>query len=188
MRRRFAALAAALLCGTVAVAAPPGLDACARCHGADGIATEPATPHLAGLDAAYLTRQFAAFAEGRRRQDDMNTLAGDIDAERLTPLVRWYASRPPFPAGNAPRPGVGQMLYDEGRTQSGTPACVTCHQPDGVGNARFPRLAGQKKSYLVGQLNAFRSGRRATDPAMTETARSLSAGDIRALADALGRD
>jgi len=187
MRRRFAALAATLLCSAV-VAAPPGLDACARCHGADGIATDPATPHLAGLDATYLSRQFAAFAEGRRRQDDMSTLAGDIDTERLAPLVRWYAGRPPFPAGDAPRPGAGQTLYDEGRTQTVTPACVTCHQPDGVGNARFPRLAGQKKAYLVAQLEAFKAGRRATDPAMTETARSLNASDIRALSAALGRD
>ncbi|SDI64657.1 c-type cytochrome [Propionivibrio dicarboxylicus] len=187
MRQTLAALAAAFL-STLAFAAPAGLEACARCHGVDGIATDPATPHLAGLDAGYLSRQVAAFADGRRRQDDMSTLAGDIDAERLAPLLRWYASRPPFPAGDAARPGAAQTLYDEGRTQIGTPACVTCHQPDGVGNARFPRLAGQKKAYLVAQLEAFRSGRRGTDPAMTETARSLSAGDIRALADALGRD
>lgn len=188
MRRRFAALAATLLCSAVVVAAPPGLDTCARCHGADGIATDPATPHLAGLDAGYLSRQVAAFADGRRRQDDMSTLAGDIDDERLTLLVRWYASRAPFSAGDAPRPGAGQTLYDEGRTQSGTPACVTCHQPDGIGNARFPRLAGQEKAYLVKQLDAFKAGRRTTDPAMTETARSLSASDIRALAETLGRD
>lgn len=186
--RRLPAALAAILFASLAGAAAPDLGACARCHGADGIATDPATPHLAGLDAGYLSRQFAAFAEGRRRQDDMTTLAADFDAEQLAPLVRWYASRPPFPAGNAPRPGAGQTLYDEGRTSSGTPACVTCHQPDGVGNARFPRLAGQKKAYLVSQLEAFRSGRRSTDPAMTETARSLGAGDIRALAEALGRD
>ena len=133
-----------------------------------------------------LSRQFGFFAENRRRNEDMAALAGDIDSAGLTAISRWYAGRRPPAAGNPGSRHAGQRLYEEGNGNSAAPPCATCHQPDASGNARFPRLAGQKKPYLVKQLNDFKSGRRATDPQMAEVARGLSAADIQALADYLG--
>jgi cytochrome c553 len=46
------------------------------------------------------------------------------------------------------------MDGDEAR---GVPACAGCHEVDGSGGKRFPRLAGQHKAYLVGQLEKFKN-------------------------------
>jgi cytochrome c553 len=59
-------LAAALLCA--ALAAPPAkAQACAACHGADGNATDPAVPSLAGQQAQYLSIQLTARSGARTR-------------------------------------------------------------------------------------------------------------------------
>ena len=68
-------------------------------------------------------------------------------------------------------------------TDSGVPACAGCHQSDGKGNARFPRLAGQHQTYVLKQLADYKSGRRATDPLMTTVGKRLSTDEARALAE-----
>jgi len=61
-------------------------------------------------------------------------------------------------------------------------ACTGCHGANGIGlSAEFPNLAGQKKDYLVKQLNAFKSGSR-KDPTMNAMVAALSAPDIENLA------
>lgn len=45
--------------------------------------------------------------------------------------------------------------------QDYTGACASCHGPKGIStNPMIPSLAGQDRSYLIGQLQAFREGRR----------------------------
>lgn len=60
--------------------------------------------------------------------------------------------------------------------------CATCHGRDGIGTApHYPNLAGQKSLYLIQQLEAFRSGARASE-VMTVMAEPLSDEDIGDLA------
>ncbi|MGB7540561.1 MAG: c-type cytochrome, partial [Burkholderiales bacterium] len=61
-------------------------------------------------------------------------------------------------------------------------ACAGCHGAQGVsGNPAWPSLAGQRGGYLVGALQAYKSGAR-RDPLMSEQAKGLSEGDIGDLA------
>jgi cytochrome c553 len=61
-------------------------------------------------------------------------------------------------------------------------ACFACHGRDGVSeSAEIPNLAGQKKRYLVRQLQAFKSGERKND-LMSAVAAQLGDADIEALA------
>ena len=76
-----------------------------------------------------------------------------------------------------------RQLFEDGNTDSGVPACAGCHQSDGQGNARFPRLAGQHQAYVLKQLADYKSGRRATDPLMTTVGKRLSIDEARALAE-----
>lgn len=63
-------------------------------------------------------------------------------------------------------------------------ACQACHGRDGVSSAdHIPNLAGQKKGYLVKQLEAFKRGER-KDDLMAAIAVQLGDGDIAALAQA----
>lgn len=60
--------------------------------------------------------------------------------------------------------------------------CAACHGPDGNSvNPQWPSLAGQHATYIVKQLEAFKSGAR-SDPLMTPQAMMLSEEDMRNLA------
>jgi cytochrome c553 len=60
--------------------------------------------------------------------------------------------------------------------------CGACHGATGIsGNPAWPHLAGQKASYLVNVLKAFRGGLR-KDPMMAAVVRGLSDADIEDLA------
>jgi cytochrome c553 len=62
------------------------------------------------------------------------------------------------------------------------PACQACHGRAGISiAATIPNLAGQKKAYLVAQLQAFRAGSRKND-LMSAIAAQLSDAEIDALA------
>ncbi|MBF0470951.1 MAG: cytochrome c4 [Gammaproteobacteria bacterium] len=59
-----------------------------------------------------------------------------------------------------------------------TATCMACHMTDGNSvNPIWPKLAGQHESYLVKQLNEFKSGLR-KDPTMTAMSMALSEQDV----------
>ena len=61
-------------------------------------------------------------------------------------------------------------------------SCAACHGEEGASaNPEWPNLAGQQRGYLIGALQAYKSGAR-RDPMMTDTAKDLSEPDINALA------
>jgi len=158
---------------------------CAACHGLDGNSTDPANPKLAGMDQEYLMRQLKAFAEGKRRDDTMSAIIASLDSGDFAKLATYYGSQKPTP-GTVRDPQLaakGRALFEDGNTDSGVPACAGCHQSDGKGNARFPRLAGQHQAYTLKQLADYKSGRRATDPLMTTVGKRLSTDEARALAE-----
>jgi cytochrome c553 len=60
--------------------------------------------------------------------------------------------------------------------------CAVCHGPTGLSTlVNAPHLAGQPEGYLVEQLKAFRSGKRANE-VMAVIAKPLSDSDIAELA------
>jgi cytochrome c553 len=65
------------------------------------------------------------------------------------------------------------------------PACLGCHGTESA-NPVYPRIAGQKAEYIVGQLHLFRGGTRGGTPfhhLMANAAKGLTDADITALAD-----
>ena len=158
---------------------------CAACHGVDGNSTEPANPKLAGMDQEYLMRQLKAFAAGTRRDDAMSAIIATVDTSDFAKLAAYYGPQKPAPGKvlDAQLAAKGRTLYEDGNTDSGVPACAGCHQSDGKGNARFPRLAGQHQAYTLKQLADYKSGRRATDPLMTTVGKRLTTDESKALAE-----
>lgn len=158
---------------------------CAACHGLDGNSTDPQYPKLAGMEQEYLMRQLRAFASGKRREETMSAIIAGIDPNDFSGLAAYYGKLKPAPGKvNDPQlAAMGKPLYDDGNTDSGVPACAGCHQPDGKGNARFPRLAGQHQAYTLKQLADYKSGRRATDPLMTTVGKRLTPEEAKALAE-----
>jgi cytochrome c553 len=158
---------------------------CAACHGVDGNSIDPTYPKIAGMDSDYLTRQLRYFASGRRRSDIMAPIVAEIRPVDFPALANYYSEQKPLPGKvNDPRlAAIGKILYDDGNTETGVPACAGCHQPDGSGNMRFPRLAGQHQAYTLQQLDEYGSGRRASDRLMVSVAQRLSADEMKALAE-----
>ncbi len=90
-----AALVAVTSASAFAAAPKPArLGLCATCHGEDGIARMPGTPHLAGQDRAYLRAALDAYRDGRRDVPAMRAAVGALTADELDALADWYAARP----------------------------------------------------------------------------------------------
>jgi cytochrome c553 len=66
--------------------------ACAVCHGVNGIANTPDAPHLAGQPVIYLTAQLRAYRNGKRAHEVMGVLARGLSDEDIGHLAAWYAS------------------------------------------------------------------------------------------------
>lgn len=167
--------------------------ACAACHGADG-AGNPRVgfPRLAGLNATYLYRQLGDIASNTHAGIVMQPTARALsDAERAA--LAQYFSELPIPAALAtpsvPMPSpdsVGAILATRGRWSQQLPACDQCHGPGGVGVGEyFPPLAGQPASYIVSQLQAWKTGKRHNDPLhlMQHVSQQLDDQDMTAVAD-----
>lgn len=206
-RRRFAPLllaAAALLAGnaraddialgkTIATqGTTTGVAACIGCHGAQGEGNAAAGfPRLAGTNAAYLSAQLAAFADGSRQNPVMQPLAKLLSPHDRDAVSAYFASLPAPPAipasdaASIDPANTGAWLATRGRWSQGLPACAQCHGAGGLGvGTAFPPLAGQPAAYIAGQLNGWKHGTRAPGPMalMPMIASKLSDADIDAVA------
>jgi len=80
-------------------------------------------------------------------------------------------------------PDNASYVGDAVAGQSKSVSCMACHGAAGLSNNDFwPNLAGQKKAYLIKQLQDFRDGSR-SDSLMSPMAESLSDDDIADLAE-----
>ena len=88
--------AAAFLLTTSAVMAqtkvPAAAQMCGTCHGANGIATAPDAPNLAGQSAIYTGAQLKAYRSGLRKHEVMNVVAKPLSDADIDTLSAWYAS------------------------------------------------------------------------------------------------
>ncbi|MBS0569895.1 MAG: cytochrome c4 [Proteobacteria bacterium] len=106
-----------------------------------------------------------------------STLLGAGAAAAQTP-----ASTPVPAAGTATTAPAAQAALTPGDAAAGqakTATCAACHGMDGNSpSAQYPKLAGQQASYIVSQLERFKSGKRA-NPIMLGFAAPLSEQDMR---------
>jgi cytochrome c553 len=143
---------------------------CLACHGANGEGNAAMnSPVLAGLDAAYLTRQLSHFKTGVRGGDASDVLgmqmrgmaATLVDDVAVTNVSAYIASLP-----------VVMVVVDEvdadlrnGENQYNA-SCGACHGGKAQGNSALnaPRLAGQDQAYTERQYRNFGAGIRGAHP------------------------
>ena len=191
--------AALVLCTTLAVlpAAAPVFAAdlkraeeivqgkCFICHGTEGESSSPVFPRLAGQHAAYVARQLADYKTGRRKSSAMQPMVEDLAAADFEALGRYFETRPVH-FHNVDDPELAQLgrfIYQRGNSNSGVPACASCHGAGGQGTATLPRLAGQHAQYTERQLKAFNQRERTNDNAvMHSVAVKLTELELKAVA------
>lgn len=167
-------------------AQPSGVAACAQCHGTEGQAK--GVPPLAGQPRLYLVRQLDAYAEGRRHHEVMTPIAKGLTPQQRAQLAEYFAqlavSAADAKAKSDEVPARGRMLATHGDNDLRVPACANCHGPSGVGREPNPYLAGLHAKYLAEALQAWKDGRRDTDPSrsMDVIAKNLSDTDVNAAA------
>ena len=65
---------------------------CTPCHGANGLAVAPNTPHLAGQPEPYLVDQLKAYRSGKRTHEVMGVVAKPLTDADIADLAAWFAS------------------------------------------------------------------------------------------------
>lgn len=190
MKAPFLALLAVLFAPPLSaqVHSPPESAAhCAGCHAssADGL-----TPRLEGLSAFYILRRLSAFhspaSQAPHATHYMFSEASKVGPSQAHALADHYSRQPPAPA--KPLPGLaarGRALYTKA-DQNGW-SCQSCHGPGGEGLDAAPRLAGQRRPYLLRQLTSLMLATRVHD-GMNNTLRHLTSEEAEAIAAYLGAD
>lgn len=89
-----AAVALALSAFEANAQVPAAVEACAACHGANGISVADGVPNLAGQKAAYIAAQLKAFRSGSRANDIMKALASQLDDAAIDALAAHFAAMP----------------------------------------------------------------------------------------------
>jgi cytochrome c553 len=159
---------------------------CLACHGADGNSVIPMFPKIAGLQESYIVKQLRDFQAGRRKSDVMTPVVAALKAEDFSALAAFYNGQVPKPVEGADTKAasLGKLLYFDGNEETGVPACVGCHQPQGLGHLNYPRIGGQHVQYVTQQLKNFASGERSNDANrfMRTIAKRMSEEEIDAVA------
>lgn len=157
---------------------------CQACHASDGNSVVPAFPKLAGQQVTYLEKQLADWRSGKRHIEAMEPFLPQVRAADVEELARYFAAQAPAPGSvqDAALAKSGQGIYFDGNEDSGVPSCEACHQWEGQGNERYPRVAGQHQDYTIKALLDIKS--RARDAGiMNRIAERMTEDEIRAVAE-----
>ena len=126
---------------------------CANCHNKDGNSEKAKTPSIAGQSADYMAAALMAYREnGSRDNGDMANAIKELDDGALRNLALYYSELTPvaFKPKELESP---EVLAEK---------CNRCHGDDGKDpDPEKPRIAGQRQSYLVSSLLAYKNGQRA---------------------------
>ena len=168
-------------------------NACSKCHGAAGVSVSPLFPNLARQQKTYIEAQLKLFRQRERSDPHARAFmwgkAQDLNDDQIEGVAQYFASQLPA-RGTASRNSAlaqkGKSIYENGVTERGVVACMTCHGPNAEGQAdnAFPRLAGQHRDYLMLQLEYFHALLR-ENAVMQGVAASLSNDEIAAVAEYL---
>ena len=145
---------------------------CAGCHGDQGVSGNPATPSLAGQDAAYLAAALAGYKNASRSNETMAGLAASLDEAAMKNVAAYYAGLEPQ------RVNVSKPLSPDEWAQK----CDRCHGPNGnSAQPNIPALAGQRMDYLEAVLHDYQTRARRNSE-MAAMADVLSGDDIKGMA------
>ncbi len=159
---------------------------CVACHAADGNSPSPDFPKLAGQHASYLAKQLADFKSGKRENAIMYPIAQELSEQDMLDLAAYFADQEVAPgAVSEELVDAGRQLYRGGNAETGVPACMACHGPNGKGipSAKWPMLSSQYSKYIESQLYKFANGERANDPnsMMRDIASKMTEAEIKAV-------
>jgi len=153
--------------------------ACAACHGDNGIPADKSWPVIWGQYQGYLYLQLRDFKSGARKSDVMGPVAQDLSRDDML-AIALYFSQKPWPDLRQPR-AASAAAAQAAQTNTSV-GCTGCHQEGFMGEGTQPRLAGQSGDYLLNTMLDFRSRARGNNPGMTDLMTATPADDLKAMA------
>ena len=75
--------------------APKAAEACAACHGGDGVGLLPEFPTLSGQHADYIEQALRAYRSGARQHPIMNAMATPLKDADIHALAEYFAAQSP---------------------------------------------------------------------------------------------
>jgi cytochrome c553 len=142
---------------------------CGACHGVDGNSLLPTTPNLAGQLQGYLFQQLKKFKAHERVNETMGSVIDPLSENDIRDLAEYYSRqklKPSAPGSLDPALiAKGSSLYRREITRRIGLTCGDCHGDNAegqenrkaVGIGDFPRLAGQKRDFLISRLRKYAS-------------------------------
>ncbi|MFY9316103.1 MAG: c-type cytochrome [Burkholderiales bacterium] len=150
-------------------------EACAGCHGDNGVSKTPGSPSLAGLDPKYLAAATKAYKSGQRKNDLMKSLVAGLSDADIGNVALYYALQKPARAGT---PAAG----DAAAGKKAASTCAGCHGDTGIASDPVnPSLAGQDAQYLAIATQAYKDGSR-KDEVMKPVVAELNEATIKNIA------
>ncbi|MDQ7089100.1 MAG: c-type cytochrome [Methylococcales bacterium] len=162
-------------------------ESCIGCHGEKGISPMGMFPSLAGQTANYTYKQLRDYAEGKRENSMMSSIAAGLSEKDSADLAAWFQSLPA--AQNQPSQvdiSKAISLVKKGNGKKILPPCFVCHGSEGEGQKMdTPALAGQQADYTEATLLAYKNGTRHNDlySRMRVISKQLSDVEIKQLAE-----
>jgi cytochrome c553 len=146
---------------------------CGACHGMDGNSPLPNVPNLAGQLRGYLLWQLLNEKEFKvhgRENEKMGALVDQLSEGDIRNLADYYSAQEPRSSASVESLGPdliskGKLIYERTITGRMGISCGNCHGDNAegaenrkvVGLEDFPRLAGQKRDYLMSRLSKYAS-------------------------------
>jgi cytochrome c553 len=155
------------------------VQACAGCHGDNGIPTDKTIPVIWGQTREYLLKELHDFKTGLRKNETMSSIASSLSMEDMEALATHF-SELKWP--NLGQPPATADTISLARAVTSASNCRGCHQEQFEGDYIRPRLAGQQQDYLLQTMNDFRDGHRANYSVMTAVVRGVDANDLKSVA------
>ncbi len=161
------------------------LQLCAACHGDDGNSTNPQIPSIAGQPKLFTETQLVLFREELRKSEQMLPVVKGMKDAEIVKLAEHFSKLPAKGMESGP---ADKALTQRGSQKAIELRCGICHLSDFRGQNQIPRLAGQRETYLAGEMRAYRDGKRSGgDTIMAAALYGVSDADISALAHFLSR-
>jgi cytochrome c553 len=153
--------------------------ACAACHGENGIPLDKSWPVIWGQYQGYLYLQLRDFKSGARKSDVMGTIAQAMERDEML-AIALYFSQKAWPNLRQAR-ALDAVAAQAVRTNASV-GCTGCHQAGYQGEGTQPRLAGQSADYILKSIMDFRTRVRRNNPGMSDLMNAASEDELKAVA------
>jgi len=153
-------------------------ETCNACHGIEMLAENPEVPVISGQSLQYIYSQLKDYKSRAREHEIMSEMVSDLEKKLLLNLATYFSEEKwiDFRTESKPNEKLAEDMIASGQ-------CSQCHGTFKENNLAAPRLAGQKESYLIATMTAFKNRTRKNAPDKSSLFETMSDEAIKALAN-----